>query len=562
MSPLEQLPPPLPTPTQAVVPSLQAMPLTDGRVLAITETLSDSVVSVTELSAPSRTPNRRPLLLALAAFLSALSLFAFAKGVANSQANSAAQSQWVEVERLPIADFRPENLSVVYDVLAFGGLGGALACFVLLLARRRRSSDVLIAGQGGTIGWDGVAPFELVRVTESGATLQLPMQKAATLTAADGTKTSVAGVLSLEPDPRLSWSIDRGIGALHIRWTERARPAPLAGLLAIEGRTAKFIAASAVAHLAFLALLFQIPAEASAMSTDMMGTDSMLSRMVDDATEDAKKEEPEPSGEGEAGTSAEGEPVAIAKGNMGDPERPRDRETRAMIKKRGDSMQIADRGLTPETITRVGVLAAIGNQQIFQIGSANDFTDGIDDDDIYGNSMNGTFGVGGGPGGSWGNPNGSGIAPAGSDYGTINGDKIGVHGHDVDGFNRRFSGNGTRTGRKTKDPVVNLSCPAGQCVVSGHDKALIARYIRRQKRRVRNCYERSLLTSPSLSGSVMANFLITPQGSVKSASVRGIGNGKLEGCIAGVIRSIQFPPVPSGTMARVRYPFSFSPAGS
>ncbi len=65
---------------------------------------------------------------------------------------------------------------------------------------------------------------------------------------------------------------------------------------------------------------------------------------------------------------------------------------------------------------------------------------------------------------------------------------------------------------------------------------------------------------PNIKGTVVTSFQISPTGSVLSASGRGV-DPKVSSCVAGVIRSIQFPKPTGGGLVQVRYPFNFRTSG-
>jgi hypothetical protein len=75
------------------------------------------------------------------------------------------------------------------------------------------------------------------------------------------------------------------------------------------------------------------------------------------------------------------------------------------------------------------------------------------------------------------------------------------------------------------------------------------------------CYEKQLLVKPSLAGTVLTQFTISGNGAVISVSASGMGDSSVENCVAGALKSIQFPKPKGGGLVNVRYPFTFRPAG-
>jgi hypothetical protein len=74
--------------------------------------------------------------------------------------------------------------------------------------------------------------------------------------------------------------------------------------------------------------------------------------------------------------------------------------------------------------------------------------------------------------------------------------------------------------------------------------------------RITSCYEVVLRSTPGLEGTVRTNFLIDAGGGVSRATAVGV-HPVVDGCVAGVIGSLQFRPAIHG--AEVNYPFTFRP---
>tara|TARA_R110002096_G_scaffold401386_3_gene598216 strand:- start:2969 stop:3376 length:408 start_codon:yes stop_codon:yes gene_type:complete len=95
-------------------------------------------------------------------------------------------------------------------------------------------------------------------------------------------------------------------------------------------------------------------------------------------------------------------------------------------------------------------------------------------------------------------------------------------------------------------------------VSGGLGKNLIRRFVRRKLPRIRHCYNKELADKPKLSGTIVAQFEISPAGDVQEVTAKGMDTKRLESCVATSIKSIQFPKPKKGVV-RVRYPFSFRP---
>ena len=170
---------------------------------------------------------------------------------------------------------------------------------------------------------------------------------------------------------------------------------------------------------------------------------------------------------------------------------------------------------------------------------------GFDDANAYG-SLLGTE-VGTGPGGG-----GLGVGTVGTGrYGTIGHGAGTGAGYGVGG------GRGGMRGRSASTPSLRLGTLAAQGTL---DRLIIRRYIKRNAQRLQYCYERELLRTPGLGGTLQASFAITPDGHVSGAVAAGV-NPEVERCVAGVLFAIQFPAPPSGAVM-VRLPLAFAPTDS
>jgi hypothetical protein len=199
---------------------------------------------------------------------------------------------------------------------------------------------------------------------------------------------------------------------------------------------------------------------------------------------------------------------------------------------------------------------------------ASDVSSGFDPTTTHGPPWGGTgeasgqFGIGPsgsvpGCGGAY--CNGSGVIGTGR-YGTIGngrsaGDDWGGYGISAGGGRRR----------EVQVPTVVLcgrvdGRPAGCVIVGDLDKAIIRRYIKRHVQKLQYCYERELIAKPDLAGDVIVEFLIGPDGGVRSAVGMGLDE-VVATCVADVVGAIEFPRSNIGASTRVTYPFTFRPSG-
>jgi hypothetical protein len=122
------------------------------------------------------------------------------------------------------------------------------------------------------------------------------------------------------------------------------------------------------------------------------------------------------------------------------------------------------------------------------------------------------------------------------------------------GFGRRATSN--KPNRVTLDVK-------GASVSRGLDPDIIRRIIRAHINEVRSCYNKGLVTQPTLAGKVAIAFSIKPDGKVESSKVHAStlepATERVPDCIAKAVKRWTFPkPFPSTTVDVV-YPFELSP---
>ncbi len=107
--------------------------------------------------------------------------------------------------------------------------------------------------------------------------------------------------------------------------------------------------------------------------------------------------------------------------------------------------------------------------------------------------------------------------------------------------------------RGHRTPATALGQPNAQ---GDLDKALIRKTVKGAKAKLTYCYEKALISDPSLKGTVQVQFFITPKGKVASAAGNGV-SPEVSGCVADVIKSLTFPKPKGGGGVQVNYPFTF-----
>ena len=102
--------------------------------------------------------------------------------------------------------------------------------------------------------------------------------------------------------------------------------------------------------------------------------------------------------------------------------------------------------------------------------------------------------------------------------------------------------------------------PASAPVLTGSQtKDEIRVVMQRNQVRYGDCYERELLKTPSLAGTIVMEFVVRADGAVASASVASttIGSPAVEQCIADAVKQLVFPPPRGGGILKVSYPLVF-----
>ena len=170
---------------------------------------------------------------------------------------------------------------------------------------------------------------------------------------------------------------------------------------------------------------------------------------------------------------------------------------------------------------------------------------------LQGYGTGASYGYGGGGGVSAGTIGGGSFGySSGSSAGTIGTIGYGSGTGSGSGYAR-----GGMRARSAEAPMVEMSMPS---VVAGSlDKSIIRRYIRRRLAQITYCYEKLLISTPKLAGTVTASFTIAEDGHVASATATGMNHPELESCIAGIVKSIEFPSAEHGGVVQVTYPFTF-----
>jgi hypothetical protein len=558
--------------------SLEAGGLGGVGAVEVAAMLGDSVVGVKHVMNPrgGKITSATYGLFGVGAFLLVLSAIAFAVGVNNSSKNKEALHHHTEVERRPLGEFRPHRISLAYDFMAFGGAAGGLFCLILGLARFRnekispyfrigRAPDVdfatddaptesfpLVAPQGDDFifNYTNTMSGEMVVGGTSTPLAELPGLPSS----------SAPGAIELKIPPNARFRVASGRQTFLVSAVSPPRRQAVPLFASVESSFLAYLGGSAVVLFGLVALLNRVAPDSRQMHNEMIGADARLAKIQTDAQEDPKLEEEEDNTGEDDNSGGTGTKMALDEGKMGKKESTRQSGQYAM-KDEGADPQLAKQQAL-EQARKAGILGILQQQPggaFASLTGTADFSSGLDDRNVYGGLLGNEVGE---MAGGWGyGVAGVGPGGGGTGWGTIGTGRYGLIGHGSgtgEGYGTG-SGRGGMRGRKAMTPQVRI----GNASATGDlDKNIIRRYIRRQIRRIQNCYERELLVKTSLAGTVVTQFQISPSGKVQGASAAGMGDKKVESCVAGVIRSIQFPKPKGGGYVNVRYPFIFRAAGT
>ena len=515
----------------------------------------DSVVGVRHVTDPHGgriSTTTRALLVggALAVVLGAIAFIAATRIAAGNQADLAA---WLAKGK-PQWAFRPDFVPTWLSVMSLVGLSGGLTALVSGLSRRKRDLEPSTVSIGSAAGVD----FPVAGATKPSHALVAPLGDgfALDLTGMTGEIATAQGIqpipamaAPLPVTPGMTVRARLGKAGFYIAATDapRRQTTPLVAML--DRRAATFLAASAAAHLALFAIARTAPPDATTPSIDLFGTEDVNYQVLATLNETVP---PEPE-DGEATDTTEGGPNAMAleQGAIGrEDSNSADPAKRKIMNRQSEGLA---RKEALEAAASAGILGDFTARDPFDsLVGIGDVSSGFDDVDL----------IGGFDGNGEGAPMGfgqghTGFGPGGGGW------SFRVGGYNTFGDGKQF-GDGygtckvTGCGGKNLRPnrengVPRVGKPSE--VSPGYDKEIVRRYVHRKLAQISYCYDKQLLVSPDISGTVMAEWTIAPNGTVTGATANGV-HPEVSGCIATVVSTIKFPKPPDIGIFKVRYPFT------
>lgn len=319
-------------------------------------------------------------------------------------------------------------------------------------------------------------------------------------------------------------------------------------------------------HAVILATFYLMPPSTSALSLDLLDTQSRLVQVMLHA-EEVREPEPlalddtAPGGESTGGERAAGDegatgdetstPTRQRFGVRGprdnpDPQLPRERAMEQAAVAGAIGVIHAMLGSLDAPTSVFGVDDAIGADAMSALGA------------LMGDQLGTNFGFGGlGPQGTGRGAGGNGEGAVGlgglaTIGGVPGGGTGGRYGAGVGGLGHR----GSRVPRIRPDPNVEIR--------GSLSREIIRRTIRRHINEVRYCYEQELTQRPDLAGRVTVSFIIGATGAVSTATTMNttLQNARVEGCLVQAVRRWTFPEPEGGGVVGVNYPFVFDTSDS
>ncbi|MBC7974979.1 MAG: AgmX/PglI C-terminal domain-containing protein, partial [Myxococcales bacterium] len=551
-----------------------------ARAVEIAAMMGDSVVGVKHCINP-RSGKVTPVTWALFAagvLTLVLSIFAFKVSLDNAAYNKGGLEAWTVGDEArgiapkPAYAYRPRTLSMGYDWMAFGGIAFSLVALSLGLARIRkeRQSPYFRIGTAPDVEFatEGTPSPSFPMIAPQGDDFAFSFGPGMEGEMVVGGQTTSLGELAsqgrttISPIPanaKIRVRAGRNTTFL-ISAVAQPRRQMIPLFATLESRVLSYFGGSLAVHLGLWALLLQIPPEGSGANVDLSSLEDTSTRSNSSAQDDPPPPPPEDKpDDGNDQSGGTGTAMALDEGKMGKKESDR-AEGQYKMQKNQEDPQLA-RQQAIEQARTAGVLGSTALTQggaFASLTGTGDISSGFDDSNIYGGllgseagEMNGGFGYG---------RSGFGPGGGGTGWGTIGTGRYGTIGHGS-GTGQGYGvggGRGGMRGRTAAVPTVSIGQPNSQ---GDLDKAIIRRYIKRNLQKIQYCYEKQLLAKPTLSGTVQAQFFITPNGTVASSTGSGV-DGEVSSCVANVIRNIEFPKPKGGGGVQVNYPFTFHSSGA
>lgn len=199
-----------------------------------------------------------------------------------------------------------------------------------------------------------------------------------------------------------------------------------------------------------------------------------------------------------------------------------------------------------------------------KIGGIGTSTAGRNKGTGFGTNSAGAFGNRNGMGGGLGSGTTGGIKNALGGKGLVGGlsgegsQAFGAQGYGSQNFGGGRAGRG---GGSVGDKLGSLMVPAfnDSEVNGGLTRAQVEAVVRRNSGQLLYCYEKALQASPNLRGRMTLDWVVGPQGQVRSVSVASssLRTKSVENCVVASVKKWKFPRPVGGVNVDISYPFDF-----
>jgi TonB family protein len=530
------------------------------------------VTKTRHLTDPSgKSQSNQPKLMILAGLaLQAVALGTFIATVVSVGAEKHRYEQHLAADKAQ-KDFLWQPRTAAPDVVVFGGALAGIALLYMGLKRWGRTDGSFVIGSGTDA--DAPAPTDLiggerhVLVNSSGADFVLAVtpqmqgevvvqgqtmplgqyvqQRGTTFPIADGTRVR----------------IDAGQSQFYVTATAKPRVLPVPFLM-WSWAEQKFTAASAVAILLFLLMIFAVPPDPKSLSLDLLNSDNRFVNFLIKPPEEKEEEMPEWLKKGNQDQGGKGKRHKGDEGKMG---KKTSKNKQGLYGLKGPTdnpdPHLAKK-LAEEEAKNAGILGLIKADEGSHLASifGRDTALGNDAENVLGGLLGNTIGEAYGVGGL--GLVGTGSGGGGTGEGTIGLGNLGTIGKGGGGGSGSGYGRGAGglRGRTARAPDVI----PGQAEVRGSlDKEIIRRIIRKHMNEVKYCYEQELVKKQDLQGRIAVQFTIAATGQVVTSVLQtsSMANRRVENCVVQAVRRWEFPKPKGGGIVIVTYPFVFNPAG-
>lgn len=367
----------------------------------------------------------------------------------------------------------------------------------------------------------------------------------------------LAGAFEILLPQGIKTSIDFGDVTLLISGVAAPRKHPVA--LSFDKRLAKYIAGATAAAALMLGIMSAVPPEAHSISLDKMKAPFVVAELSLKGSDEAHKtEQPTETGDGPALQGSKGGQAEGPEGRAGRQDS-QNQKGHIMIKDHGPERGLAINNAAYRG-SRAGLVGAIRPDGFTMVVSRGPLiSSDYGDRDILDGGLSGPWGDQVGWGGrgdngpGWGGGGDNPDTMGTGDYNTIK------KGGGDNEWKQPTTGTGQPKDKKPKRPDKG-ELDFGTVVGAEHDKEMIKREIRKHRASFEYCYEKQLVASPSLEGTVTASFTILGNGAVRASTAKGV-HPAVSSCVAGVISRIEFAKPTAGSSASVTYPFIFRQSG-